>query len=61
MSDVRAAIATVQYSRQTHVEWASYLRQHPDYDPGAVGDAEYHERVVREYDNVLSVLEGAVS
>lgn len=55
-ADIAAAITTVEYSRQTHVEWASYLRRNPSYEPGAIGDAEYHDGVVREYDNVLAVL-----
>lgn len=50
------AIATVEFSRQTHVEWAAHLRRHAEVQPPAVGDAEYHERAVREYDNVLIVL-----
>lgn len=53
------ALATVEFSRQTHVEWAAHLRQHPESEPSAVGDAEYHERAVREYDNVLAVLRRA--
>ncbi len=51
------AIATVEFSRQTHVEWAAYLRQHPDRQPSAIGDAEYHDRAICEYDNVLAVLD----
>lgn len=57
--DLQAAITTVQYSRQTHVEWAAYLRRNPTHEPGAVGDAEYHDQAVREYDNVLAVLQSS--
>lgn len=54
--ELAAAIATIEYSRQTHVEWAAHLRQNPEQPPSAIGDAEYHEKAVREYDNVLAVL-----
>ena len=50
------AISTVEFSRQTHVEWAAYLREHPEREPNGIGDAEYHEKAVGEYDNVLAVL-----
>ena len=59
--ELAEAIATIEFSRQTHVEWAAHLRQHPEQRPGAIGDAEYHERAVAEYDNVLAVLRGRVA
>lgn len=56
MSDWDRAIATIETSRQTHVEWRDYLRRNPEHNPGAVGDADYHDRAVTEYDLVLAVL-----
>ena len=54
--EIAAATATIEFSRQTHVEWATHLRANPEASAGAVGDATYHEQAVREYDNVLAVL-----
>jgi len=48
MSDLDRAIATIETSRQTHVEWRDYLSRYPEHNPGAVGDADYHERAVTE-------------
>lgn len=58
--DIKQAIATVESSRQTHVDWAQFYAEHPD----AEGKPEYHhaggkthhEECVRSYDHVLKVL-----
>lgn len=53
----KSAIATIEFSRQTHVEWRDWLRAHPDDKRGEVtGDADYHEKTITEYDNVLDAL-----
>jgi hypothetical protein len=62
---VAKAIATIEFSRNTHVEWAAYMRGHndcvcdcgkPHPDVNNLGDAAYHENCIAEYDNVLAVL-----
>lgn len=57
-ADRAAAVATIVWCRQTHVEWVVWLRSNPD-DPRAAvaGTLDHHQRVIREYDNVLAVLE----
>lgn len=59
------AIATIEFSRNTHVEWAAYMRGHNDCicdcpkvhpDVENLGNAAYHENCIAEYDNVLAVL-----
>lgn len=66
MSDLDKAIATIKFSRNTHVEWAAYMRGHNDCvdcncgkvhpDVNNLGDTAYHENCIAEYDNVLAVL-----
>lgn len=56
----RQAIAVIEDSRETHVDWARWLEKHPD-DPRAkdVGDAQFHRECIQRYDFVLSVLKSA--
>ena len=59
MPDTAAAIATIKFCRNTHVEWSTWLHTHPDDERAEVaGDAAHHERIISEYDNVLAVLKG---
>lgn len=68
MADVKKAIATIEFSRQTHVEWRDYMRGHKDTrdcncgkehpDVNNLGDSAYHQNCIEEYDNVLEVLRG---
>ena len=54
---VAAAIADIREARQSHVDWADWLEEHPEDDSSQVGDAPYHREWVTKYDNVLSVLD----
>jgi hypothetical protein len=69
--DIEAAIARVEESRQTHVEWRDYWREYAEHscetDPcpwestreaqaAIAGDIEHQERAIAGYDNVLAVL-----
>lgn len=62
VNDVAAlteAIADVVVARDSHEEWARYLRAHPSPDPQEVkiaGDAAYHVEWVGKYDRVLTIL-----
>lgn len=55
-SKIDAAVVTIRTSRQTHVEWRDHFDANPSVDPGHLGDANYHRKVVEEYNNVLEVL-----
>jgi len=59
-TDVNKAIATIEDSRRTHVEWRDWLNKYPN-DQRAVtaGDAQHHIRCIAEYDHVLKVLRKA--
>lgn len=68
MSKIDSAIATIEFSRQTHVEWRDYMLGHKDTvncdcgkdhpDVKNLGDSTYHQNCIDEYDNVLEVLRG---
>lgn len=55
--DVDRAIETIEFSRQTHVEWRDWLNKNPN-DPRtpAVGDSKHHQDCIVGYDNVLTIL-----
>jgi hypothetical protein len=59
--EVAEAIEHVEHSRYTHVTWTSHLSEidAPIGEPvvGNVGDIEHHERCIRDYDQVLGVLQ----
>lgn len=55
LTDLERAIAIVEDSRQTHVNWAKWRRRGGKGDDGA-GDLEHHETAIRDYDHVLAVL-----
>lgn len=53
------AIADIVEARDSHEQWARYLRTNPDADPQEVkiaGDADYHVEWVTKYDRVLTIL-----
>ncbi len=58
-ADVEAALAKIEYSRATHVEWRDHIRacghcqQNP---PEHVHQPREQERIITEYDRVLKVL-----
>ena len=58
MSDLDRAIAIIEESRQTHVNWAEWRRKGngTDTDHEMIGDLEWHEAAIRDYDHVLAVL-----
>ena len=57
MPDIAAAIATIEFSRKTHVEWSAWLHAHPeDKRADVAGGAAYQDQAISEYDNVLAVL-----
>jgi hypothetical protein len=61
--DIQRAIAIIEDSRQTHVNWADWRRKGngTDTDHEMIGDLEWHENAIRDYDHVLAVLRsGAV-
>jgi len=53
--EVLTAIATVEDSRQTHVNWAEWRRRGNGGDEMA-GDLKHHEDAIAGYDQVLDVL-----
>lgn len=66
--DIATAIATIEDSRRTHVEWRRYLEaEQPDCDHEScqaawaeririAGDYDHHQRAIDGYDQVLTVL-----
>lgn len=62
---VKRAIAIVEDSRRTHVEWAEWQEATPDWkskvEPSSPGEPEHHRRCISEYDHVLSVLRAGLS
>lgn len=54
---VARAIAIVEDSRRTHVEWLAHLGEHPGCpDAEIAGDENHHREAVANYDHVLIVL-----
>lgn len=70
---VATAIATVEDSRRTHVEWREYLEaEKPTCDHEhclaawaerirVAGDYDHHQRAIEGYDQVLGVLRAVVA
>ena len=57
--DVGRAIATIEQSRQTHVDWCRWLEAHPeeiDRVAGTVHPPREQREIIAEYDNVLNCL-----
>lgn len=60
--EIERAIAIVETSRATHVDWKAWQDRTPDWrewvkkEPESPGTPEHHEEVIAEYDHVLSVL-----
>lgn len=60
-ADVDRAIAVVENSRRTHVEWAEFIESGQTWTPSPdhVGDVEHHRECIVGYDHVLTVLRAA--
>lgn len=59
MSPVERAIAIVEDSRATHVEWRNWLTGNPGHpDSEVAGDLERQVGCIENYDEVLAVLQG---
>ncbi len=60
LDDTAMAIAIIRDSRESHVLWADYQRDNPDWlteaEPESIGDLAHHEACIIEYDHVLAVL-----
>jgi hypothetical protein len=60
--DVERAIATIEFSRRTHVEWADYLEANPEAarepqpQEDIAGSVKHHRDCIEGYDHVLAVL-----
>ena len=50
-------LAWLASTRDDHQGWADYMRAHPDYDPGDMGDAAFHDACVAEYNEIIQSLE----
>lgn len=57
------AITDIQEARESHLQWASHLRQPHTFEcqgcedhAAHIGDAEYHDEWIAKYDNVIYVL-----
>lgn len=64
LEDIARAIATIEDSRQTHVEWIDYLARHGDDlrpHEEIAGDAGHHRETVEQYEQVLSVLRASAA
>jgi len=61
-SDIETAIGYIEYARETHVDWAKWIKERPQeaerLRPAKEvgGDIEHHEEWVHQYDHVLKVL-----
>lgn len=59
---VREAIAIIEHSRGTHVQWADYIEHYPEHarqprpEIDTAGDVVHHRRCINGYDQVLGVL-----
>jgi hypothetical protein len=54
------AIKAINKSRQTHVQWVAWFKEHPDEEikyAQTAGDTEHHEKCIARYDMVLSYLD----
>ena len=64
MTAAERAIAVIEHSRQTHVDWVEYLRDNPEAanEPrpqvDVAGNIAHHSEVIADYDLVLAVLRG---
>lgn len=57
--DIAAAIATIESSRKTHVDWGAYFEAHPEEEAKhakTVHSAAEQREIVAAYDNVLACL-----
>jgi hypothetical protein len=56
------AIAIIEYSRSTHVEWSRYITNYPEEAAKVIptvevaGDVAHHQRCIEGYDKVIAVL-----
>ena len=57
---IERAIAIVENSRRTHVEWAEWQDSTPNWqaqvEPTSPGEPDHHRRCIADYDEVLAVL-----
>ncbi len=59
---IAKAIAIIEDSRSTHVEWVESLQRNPlRAEDGYVGDIDHHRRCIADYDHVLAVLRAFAS
>lgn len=50
------AIAIIERAQATHIKWANYLRNNPEFDDTHVGSSEHHIKYIEDYEIVLSCL-----
>lgn len=59
LQNVDAAIAAIESSRATHLDWAQWFEAHPDEEAKhsrTIHGAAEQRKIVAEYDNVLMCL-----
>lgn len=65
MNKLEKAKAVIQEARESHVQWADWVKNHPEEakqprpEVDVAGDARHHEIWIENYDLVLEVLEEA--
>lgn len=70
ISETERAVAIVEHSRSTHVDWIEHFKECPRGGPGScpictddakiAGDHEHHARCVADYDFVIAQLRACV-
>ncbi len=56
------AISIIEHSRQTHVDWKTFIDQYPEEankprpEVETAGDSSWHQKCIEDYDIVLKVL-----
>jgi len=58
--EIEEAIAIIEFSRVTYVQWREWQLKTPDWKsrvkPESPGDPEHHKKFIEDYDKVLKVL-----
>lgn len=58
--ELEGLLPELEYARETHVQWRDCQQKDRDANPD-IGDADFHERMVRTYDVRIETIRKAAS
>jgi len=53
----KKAIEILEIHRRIHKDWSEFLKKHPEFVTTYIGDVVHHERCVKDYESIISLLE----